>query len=102
MKLLNSHCISAQKYSASCEAVLTEHLSNYGELFEIWFDGGILPPEQGGPRALEIIERLQPNAILFQEPKQAKNIIRWVGNERGASRRIRAGRQAGMSRNPTA
>ena len=74
-----------KKYSASCEAVLTELLSNYGELFEIWFDGGILPPEQGGPRALEIIERLQPNAILFQGPKQAKNIIRWVGNERGVA-----------------
>lgn len=74
-----------KKYSASCEAVLTELLSNYGELFEIWFDGGVLPPEQGGPRALEIIERLQPNAILFQGPKQAKNIIRWVGNERGVA-----------------
>ena len=74
-----------KKYSASCEAVLTELLSNYGELFEIWFDGGVLPPEEGGPRALEIIERLQPNAILFQGPKQAKNIIRWVGNERGVA-----------------
>lgn len=74
-----------KKYVASCEAVLNELLSNYGELFEIWFDGGVLPPEQGGPRALEIIERLQPNAILFQGPKQAKNIIRWVGNERGVA-----------------
>ncbi len=74
-----------RKYSASCEAVLNELLTNYGELFEIWFDGGVLPPEEGGPRALEIIERLQPNAILFQGPKQAKNIIRWVGNERGVA-----------------
>lgn len=74
-----------KKYVASCEAVLNELLTNYGELFEIWFDGGVLPPEQGGPRALEIIERLQPNAILFQGPKKAKNIIRWVGNERGVA-----------------
>ena len=74
-----------RKYSASCEAALEELLGNYGELFEVWFDGGILPPEKGGPRALEIIERLQPNAVLFQGPPTAKNLIRWVGNERGVA-----------------
>ncbi len=74
-----------KKYSQSCEAVLNELLTNYGELFEIWFDGGVLPPEEGGPRALEIIERLQPNAILFQGPKEARHIIRWIGNERGVA-----------------
>ena len=74
-----------KKYSASCEAALEELLGNYGELFEVWFDGGILPPEKGGPRALEIIERLQPNAVLFQGPPAAKNLIRWVGNERGVA-----------------
>jgi len=74
-----------RKYSASCEAVLNELLTNYGELFEIWFDGGILRPEEGGPRAVEIIERLQPDSILFQGPKEAKNIIRWIGNERGVA-----------------
>jgi alpha-L-fucosidase len=73
------------KYKNSCEAVLTELLTKYGEMFEIWFDGGVREPSQGGPRALEIIERLQPNAILFQGPKKAKNIIRWIGNERGVA-----------------
>jgi alpha-L-fucosidase len=73
------------RYTASCEALLTELLTRYGELFEIWFDGGVRDPADGGPRSLEIIERLQPDAILFQGPKQAKNIIRWVGNERGVA-----------------
>ena len=74
-----------KKYAASCEAALTELFTKYGELFEIWFDGGVRPPEEGGPRAREIIERLQPNAILFQGPKNARNVVRWVGNERGVA-----------------
>ena len=74
-----------KKYAASCEAALTELFTRYGELFEIWFDGGVRPPEEGGPRALELIEKHQPRAILFQGPKSAKNTIRWVGNERGVA-----------------
>ena len=59
--------------------------SRYGELFEIWFDGGALAPEKGGPDLLPLIEKYQPNALLFQGPPEAKNLIRWVGNERGVA-----------------
>jgi len=74
-----------KRYAKICEGMAEELYSRYGELFEIWFDGGALPPEKGGPDILPIIEKHQPNAILFQGPSQAKNNIRWVGNERGVA-----------------
>lgn len=75
---------------------LTELLTNYGELFEIWFDGA-----NGGtgwyggadeerkvdkfsyydwPTTIELVRRLQPNAMLFSD---AGPDVRWVGNEHG-------------------
>lgn len=64
---------------------LTELWTHYGKLFEIWFDGGILPTSQGGvsDQIAAMIRKYQPQAILFQGPSSCKNLIRWVGNERG-------------------
>ena len=36
-------------YSRICEGMLSELWGRYGELFHIWFDGGALPPDKGGP-----------------------------------------------------
>lgn len=69
-------------YSRICEGMLTELWSQYGELTEIWFDGGALPPEKGGPNLIPILKKFQPNAIVFQGP--AAN-IRWIGNESGVA-----------------
>ena len=74
-----------RRYVKICERMATELWTRYGELGEIWFDGGALPPEKGGPDLVPILERHQPNAILFQGPATAKNLIRWVGNERGVA-----------------
>lgn len=75
---------------------LREILSNYGETFEVWFDGA-----NGGdgwyggakesrtidrknyynyPRLFEIINEIQPNAIIFTDGGPG---ARWVGNESG-------------------
>lgn len=62
---------------------LTELWTNYGKLFEIWFDGGVLPVHEGGPDLAPLLKKLQPDAIVFQGPSDAKNLIRWVGNEEG-------------------
>lgn len=72
-----------QEYVRKVEAQLEELWSEYGELFEIWFDGGILPTEQGGPDLLPILEKYQPNAICFQGPKNHLHNVRWGGNEDG-------------------
>lgn len=95
---------AAQKrYNAICEKMCTELWRNYGDLFEIWFDGGALAPEKGGPDLVPILHKYQPHAILFQGPESAGNIIRWIGNERGVAPypcwgAARAGTQSGGDR----
>ena len=70
------------EYARVCEQMLTELWSQYGELTEVWFDGGALPPEEGGPDMIPIFQKLQPNAIVFQG---ALASIRWIGNESGVA-----------------
>ncbi len=84
--LVVTHDSLAQKeYNKVVETQLTELWSNYGDLFEIWFDGGVLPPEKGGADIVPILNKHQPNAIIFQGPYEFKNLIRWVGNEEGVA-----------------
>lgn len=74
-----------QQYNDIVIRQLTELWSNYGKLFEIWFDGGVLPEEKGGPPIAALLRKLQPDALVFQGPVNAKNLIRWIGNEEGAA-----------------
>ncbi len=53
---------------------LTELLTRYGELAEIWFDGSIVVPVG------DILRAHAPHAMIFQGPHAT---IRWVGNEDG-------------------
>ncbi|MBQ7180574.1 MAG: alpha-L-fucosidase [Bacteroidaceae bacterium] len=77
--------ITQEQYADIIQRQLTELWSNYGELFEVWFDGGILSPAQGGTDALTLLRKLQPHAIAFQGPYGYENLIRWVGNEVGTA-----------------
>ena len=72
-----------QAYVKNVEAQVTELWTEYGDLFEIWFDGGIIPPDQGGPDLTPILRQHQPHAICFQGPRDYAHNIRWVGNEDG-------------------
>ncbi|MGA3236430.1 MAG: alpha-L-fucosidase [Bryobacteraceae bacterium] len=77
-------------------AQLTELLTDYGPIFEVWHDGA-----NGGdgfyggarekrtidkrtyydwPKTWDLIRKLQPNAVIFSDVGPD---IRWVGNERG-------------------
>lgn len=75
--------VDQQTYNSIVIKQLTELWSNYGKLFEIWFDGGVQPLEEGGPDIASLLKKLQPDAIVFQGPSTAKNLIRWIGNEDG-------------------
>lgn len=51
-------------------------MSQYGEIFEVWFDGSIVVPVG------DILEKYAPRAMVFQGPHAT---IRWVGNEDGVA-----------------
>lgn len=61
-------------YQKTFRAQLTELLSKYGPIFEVWFDGSLIF-DVG-----DILKKYAPNAVVFQG-KQAS--LRWVGNEEG-------------------
>ncbi len=77
--------VTQEEYNAIVTKQLTELWSNYGDLFEIWFDGGVLSKKEGGADVLSLVKKLQPNAIAFQGPYGHPNLIRWVGNEQGTA-----------------
>jgi alpha-L-fucosidase len=67
---------------------LTELLTLYGPVHEVWFDGangeGPNGKKQGYdfPRFWAHVRRLQPDAVMFSD---AGPDVRWIGNERGVA-----------------
>jgi alpha-L-fucosidase len=65
---------------------LTELLTNYGAIHEVWFDGanGEGPngrrQEYDWPRFWSHVRALQPDAVIFSD---AGPDVRWIGNEAG-------------------
>lgn len=84
-KVVSGEQQEQRKYNEIVKMQLTELWSEYGKLFEVWFDGGVLPPEKGGFDVLAMLKKYQPEAIAFQGPYGYENNIRWVGNEEGVA-----------------
>lgn len=77
---------SKEKWQAYCRLLtlqLKELWSNYGELFEVWFDGGLPAFDDGGREILEMLQKLQPHCIAYQGNPDYNPCIRWSGNEDG-------------------
>jgi alpha-L-fucosidase len=66
---------------------LTELLTRYGPLAEVWFDGANGEGPNGKkqvydwPRVWALVRKLQPDAIMFSD---AGPDVRWCGNEKGS------------------
>ncbi len=65
---------------------LTELLTRYGPVREVWFDGANGEGPDGRkqqydwPRFFGLVRRLQPGAVMFSD---AGPDLRWIGNEQG-------------------
>jgi alpha-L-fucosidase len=76
------------RYNDLYVAQLTELLTRYGPLSEIWFDGANGEGPQGRqqvydwPRFWSVCHRLQPGAVVFSS---AGPDVRWCGNEQGTA-----------------
>ena len=65
-----------ETYNAVFRQQLTEVLSRYGDIKEVWFDGNC-QIEVG-----DILKKYAPNAVVFQGKSAS---LRWVGNEDGCA-----------------
>jgi alpha-L-fucosidase len=74
------------RYNEFYENQLTELLTNYGPVHEVWFDGACGAGPSGKKQVydwnayLALVRRLQPEAVIFSD---AGPDVRWVGNEAG-------------------
>lgn len=68
-------------YNAMVEGMVKEICTKYGELFEIWFDGGADHPDNGAPDVLPIVRKYQPNCLFYHNGQLAE--ARWGGSESG-------------------
>lgn len=76
------------RYNDVYIAQITELLTQYGPLAEVWFDGANGEGPNGKkqvydwPRVWSTVRKLQPNAVMFSD---AGPDVRWIGNERGVA-----------------
>lgn len=79
---------SGARYNEYYIAQLTELLTQYGPIAEVWFDGANGEGPNGKKQAYDwdlihrTVRRLQPHALMFSD---AGPDIRWIGNENGTA-----------------
>jgi len=84
----NSPVYGSPQYNDFYCAQLTELLTRYGDIDEMWFDGANGEGPNGRhqvydwPRIFGLVRRLQPNAVIFSD---AGPDARWCGNENGSA-----------------
>lgn len=85
----NASCYGdSPKYNQFFIQQLTELLTNYGEVHEVWFDGANGEGPNGKKQVYDwdafykTIQKLQPKAVMVIMGDD----VRWVGNEKGIGR----------------
>lgn len=84
----NASCYGTDAYNAFFESQLTELLTQYGQVDEVWFDGACGEGPNGKKQVYDfmswysLIRKLQPQAVIaIMGPD-----VRWVGTESGMGR----------------
>ena len=83
----NSPLYGTEEYNDYYVNQLTELLTNYGEIFHVWFDNACGEGPNGKKqvydfdRYIKTIRKYQPNATFFND----KGGMRWCGNESGTA-----------------
>src|SRR4051812_42949637 len=74
------------RYAEMYRAQLTELLSNYGPVYEMWFDGNKANVADW-PNVIKVVRTLQPDAVIKQGPRveRIQEDLRWVGNEQACA-----------------
>lgn len=86
---MNSALYGTPEYNDYFCNQLTELLTEYGDVFYVWFDNACGEGENGKkqeydfPRYFDLIRKYQPNAVIFNDFGPD---IRWCGNESGTAR----------------
>lgn len=81
----NHPAYGTPEYNQVFANMLEEVLTNYGEIFEVWFDGANGEGPNGKRQEYDwdlffsVVRKHQPKAVIFGDAFD----IRWVGNERG-------------------
>ncbi|GAB3884641.1 alpha-L-fucosidase [Spirosoma agri] len=82
----NHPAYGTPQYNEIFKNTLKEVLTQYGDVFEVWFDGANGEGPNGKkqvydwPGFIATVRQYQPNAVIFSD---AGPDIRWVGNEDG-------------------
>ncbi len=75
-----------EAYNTFYKQQLTELMTNYGEISEVWWDGAKgdnTPQTYDFASWVSIVRQHQPNAVVFGETEVPGRDLRWVGNENG-------------------
>jgi alpha-L-fucosidase len=82
---------SSANYETYYKNQLTELLSNYGPVYEIWADGANAPTNVNWKSIFALAKQLQPTVVAWAGPEVA-NVAgsadaQWIGNEQGLASR---------------
>ena len=85
----NCALYGTDEYNDYYKAQLTELLTEYGDVFMVWFDGACGEGPNGKKQVydfkgyIDLVRKYQPNAVIFND---AGPDVRWIGNESGTAR----------------
>ncbi len=84
-----AHDAPGSAYETYLKNQLTELLTQYGPVYEIWFDGAWSPTKLDWKSVYQLAKQLQPDVLVWAGPELAATGVdlRWIGSESGHAAR---------------